>query len=344
MKKKVTMEQIAKVAGVTRATVDKVLNQREGVSVEVRAKIIQIAKEMGYTPNYVAKALASQKKIVIGIINAKSDNPFYMDVKKGIEKASAELKDYGIVVCYREMERVEVGEQLRLIDELSQQSLSALVVVPLDDQQIREKLNNIAANNVKIITICSDILLVDKLCFIGQNNYNAGRIAGDLFVKLLDNKGKIAIITGLLNMRSQNQRIKGFKDVIEKRSPDIDIVKIIENFEDDEVSFERTLDLLNSESDLRGIFVVAGGIGGVGKAIQHVGKQGSIKVVCYDALQITVDLIKQGVIDFTVTQAPFYQGYTSIKVLFDVLFKGEEIESKFIESRSNIMTIENCYQ
>ena len=70
-------------------------------------------------------------------------------------------------------------------------------------------------------------------------------------------------------------------------------------------------------------------------------KKGQIKVVCFDDFKETVEMISQGVIDFTITQEPVWQGYTAIKVVFDVLFKGERIESEFIEAKSSIKTREN---
>ena len=114
---------------------------------------------------------------------------------------------------------------------------------------------------------------VDKLCFIGQNTYNAGRIAGDLMSKLLANNGKVSIVTGLSVIHAQNQRIKGFKEVIEERNSNIEIVDIIEGLEDDELSYIHTMELINSVDDLKGIYIVAGGIAGVGKAILEAEKK-----------------------------------------------------------------------
>ena len=155
MHKKVTMEQIAKVAGVTRGTVDKVLHDRVGVSDEVRVNIKKIASTMGYKPNYVAKALASQKSITIGIINATTENPFYLDMKKGMRNAITDYKDFGISVRYREMRKVDVEEQIELIKELNTKDLSALIIVPVNDKRIQDLLNEIAKNGVKIIALSS---------------------------------------------------------------------------------------------------------------------------------------------------------------------------------------------
>ena len=344
MQKKVTMEQIAKIAGVTRATVDKVLHERPGVSSEVRVKIKEIASELGYRPNFVAKALASQKRIVIGVINGPAENPFYFDIKKGIEKAIEDYKDYGVTIRYREMGKICTKEQIRLIEGLDIEELSALVLVPVDDKKVQDLLNKIADNDVGIITLSSDVPNVKKLCSIGQRGHNAGRIAGDLMAKLLGNNGKVGIIAGLSFMQGQRKRIAGFKEVIEERSPDIEIVDTVECFEDDTVAYNHTVEFINTYSDLKGIYIVAGGIGGVGKAILEAGKEGRIKVVCFDDFEKTAKLINRGVIDFTITQAPVWQGYTAIKVVFDVIFKKDKIESEFIEAQSNIKTRENIKQ
>ena len=82
-----TMQEIAKLADVSRGTVDRVLNHREGVNDETRQKVLEIADLLDYQPNKAGIALATQKKnIKIGVLIYGEGNPFFEGLKKGIDE------------------------------------------------------------------------------------------------------------------------------------------------------------------------------------------------------------------------------------------------------------------
>ena len=121
----VTIRQIAEAAKVSRGTVDKVLNNRPGVSVEVREQILQLANELGYKPNAAGKSLAFQKKpLRIGFLLPTAHDPFYLDVQAGIARAADELAGFGVEVVCRTMEHITVADQLACIRAMAQSSLA----------------------------------------------------------------------------------------------------------------------------------------------------------------------------------------------------------------------------
>ena len=93
----VTVKQIAELAGVSRGTVDRALNGRGNVRPEVEKRILQIAEEMGYTPNRAGKALAYQRKnLSFGIVANAHGNEFFDDLLKGAQTAADEYSDFGL--------------------------------------------------------------------------------------------------------------------------------------------------------------------------------------------------------------------------------------------------------
>ena len=95
----VTQTQIAKIAGVSRATVERVINNRGDVNDETRKRVLKIIEEMDYRPNRAGKTLAiKQRNLKIGCIIIQADNPFYEELNKGILEAADEFKAYGIDV------------------------------------------------------------------------------------------------------------------------------------------------------------------------------------------------------------------------------------------------------
>jgi LacI family transcriptional regulator len=124
----VTMRKIAEIAKVSRGTVDKVLNNRPGVSDEVRKRVMEIAEALNYRPNVIGTALANQRKsFLIGVIVPPDTNPYFDDIKRGIYAAYEEVKDCGVKIIYQVMKSLEPNEQLHLIDFLVGKGISALM-------------------------------------------------------------------------------------------------------------------------------------------------------------------------------------------------------------------------
>lgn len=338
---KVTVRSIAKLANVSRGTIDRVLNDRPGVNPEVREKIKKILEEMDYKPNIAGKALAFQKNPVkIGVIILSKDDLVYQEVYEGVKSVSLELKDFGIIVECCLMEGHDVNEQLMYIRELKSKNISALAISPLDEDVIREELKKLSDENIKIVTFNTDITDTDRVCFIGQDLKKSGRVAGDLIGKLLPDGGNVLIITGQKKIKALQERIKGFKDILEEEYPKVKITDILQKGNIEKTSYIDTLEILKSKNDINAIFITDRGIGGAGKAIIELNKR-HIKLVCYDKIPETIELIRDKIVDFTITQDPFMQGYLPIKILFDFFFHNIQPENEQVYTKLEIVTKEN---
>lgn len=339
---RITIKKIADLAKVSRGTVDKVINNRLDVSDEVRNRVREIADELGYKPNIIGKALAKQKKpIVIGVVMPSDDNPFNIDVKKGINAAYEELKDFGVRVEYGILKDLSVEEQFNSINTLYDKGISALALYAIDHDAIRAAVSNLINKGIPVVTFVSDILGTGRLSFVGHDLVKSGRVAGNLMGKLMNEIGKVAIITGSHSVLAHNQRIEGFFSIIEEQYKSIEIVKIVENLDQDSISYELTMSLVKSIEGLRGIYLTAGGVAGAGKAIKALGAAGKIKVISFDFVTETVNMVKEGIIDITIGQDPYFEGYKPIKILFDYLISGQIPECEKYLTRVDIRVKEN---
>lgn len=337
----ITIKQIAEVAGVSRGTVDKVLNDRIGVSDEVKKKVQQIAQDLGYKPNLIGKALSFQNRpITIGVIIPTKNNPFYKEIKEGIQSAYKEFKDFGLHVETRVMESLEESEQVKILTEFAEMKVSGVALPVIDSSLVREKLTELIDNKIEVVTFNSDMVGIRRLCFVGQDLLKSGRVAASLMAKILNGKGKVAIITGSYHMLAHNQRMAGFQDLMYEEYPDIEIIRTIECLDDDHIAYEKTAKLLKERKDINGIYITAAGISGIGKAIKADHKE-NLKVVSFDLVSDTITLLNEGIIDFTITQGPYLQGYLPIQILFEYFFKDKKPKTTFVKTNINIVTKEN---
>lgn len=336
----VTIKQIAQISGVHRSTVDKVLHNREGVSDEVRQKIKRIIDELGYKPNIIGKALTHQKRRqVIAALLLKNDAQ--EEIQAGIEKAYREYKDFGLEIEYYFTNEIDAEEQLSAINFLRKKNLSGLIIIPVNDERIRNAIHELVDEGIPVVTTNSDIVGCKRMCFVGQDVERAGRVAGQLMGEILNGVGKVAVITDSYKLLSISKRYEGFKAVIKDNYPGIEIVETVETYEQKVLTFQKTLALLEAIDDLNGIYITCGRVSEVGKAVKLMNKDKKVKIISFDLYPEIVELVKEGVINFTIGQDLISQGYKPVKLFFDYLFYGQKPETEFISTTVDVRLREN---
>lgn len=318
----VTIKEIATLANVSRGTVDKVLNDRPGVKDSTREKILKIAHELNYQPNFLGKALVRSKDpIKLGIILAPDYAAFTRDIMKGIQNAKDEFSVFGIEVIVKPLKTMDPDEQLATINELAEMNINGLSVFPLNDDRIFSKLNQLAQNQVAILSFNSKLNGIHDICFVGQDHYKAGRTAASLLGMIAPPQTEIGVIISTHSLSCHKDRLQGFEDKLAETYPDFKILDIQENKDKKEDAFRITLEYCNRYPNLGAIYLTSGGISGIASALEIAEHNPRIKVICHDIGDDTVSLLKKGVIDFAIGQDPVQQGYLLVKILFEYLIK-----------------------
>jgi LacI family transcriptional regulator len=337
---KATSKQIAEMAGVHRSTVDKVLHGREGVSDEVRARVQKIIDELDYQPNPIGKALARQNNpLIIAVLLLDVDA--IDEIKSGISDAYEELKNFGLKLEYYVNNLDNRTEQLYSLRLLAKKKLAGLIISPIRDPEIVKAINSIVDAGTPVVTINTDVPDSKRMCFIGQDAFSAGRVAGQLMGEILGNRGKVAIITSSAELLGTLERQQGFEAVISDQFSRIQIVEIIETHEQALPTFQKTLAMLNSRDDIDGIYITCGNVSEVCRAVRLLNKEQAIKIISFDTYPEIVELVKSGIINFTIGQNLHAQGYRSLKVLFDRVFNNKEPDSAFVLTKIDIFLREN---
>ena len=337
----VTVKQIAELTGVSRGTVDRVLHNRGGVKPEVARRVRAAAESLGYRPNIVGKALAYQRNPVsIGVVINGVGNPFFDRVLEGIEAARAEVADFGVHIIVKSSKGYQVERQLELIGQLKDQGIAGLCIAPINDDRIAQCLIALNGQGVKTVIFNSDIEDAPRLAFVGCDYEKSGRTAAALLGKFLGGRGRALVVYGSGRMLGHMQRVKGFLDVMAAQYPDIIITGMIENNDDDIVSYERVKEALVQDTP-QGCFFAAGGVGGGLRAVADAGLGGRISIVTCDETAEIRDALRKRLIDATIGQEPFQQGYLSVKLLFDAIVSRAEPPNQVIYTRTEIKVLEN---
>jgi DNA-binding LacI/PurR family transcriptional regulator len=210
-----SMNEVAKRAGVSVATVSRVLNNSNNVNDVTRTKILKAIKDLNYQPNRVAKRLRSKSvsSNLIGVLIPDIQNPFYVDVLRGIEDV-ASSNNYAIIMCNfgQDQERERM-----YLEILQSESIDGLIAAPAseDDPQLKKMLSN------GLPVVCVDRGLKDTdVDVVLVNNFDGAYKAVDHLVK--QGYRRIAYISGLLTIPSSRLRERGYKEALQDNGIEID--------------------------------------------------------------------------------------------------------------------------
>ena len=343
---RVTMKEIAERAGVHQATVDKVVHNRVGVSDEVRAKVQAIIDELGYKPNPTGRVLQRQgKEYRIYAILVDVDALPYL--KNGIEQGLKEWAGFDIEVTHAVTGFQEAKRQSEYIDKAVLDKADGIILSPINADCVRRAIDRAADAGIPVITTDSDIDGSRRTCCVSIDSAKASRIAGRLLGQFLNGQGKIAIISSAIETENNNyyvrMREQGFTDFIRREYPEIEIVSCIESFEDPQITYRKTTELLKEQPELRGLYITCGGVAQVGRALIESGRADSIRVLCYEDYPEIVELIRQGVVDWTLGGEKAAQGSLPVKLIMDQLVFGRKPATDRIFTDARIL-IKECFE
>ncbi|WP_297132395.1 LacI family DNA-binding transcriptional regulator [Terrisporobacter sp.] len=317
-----TIKEIAELAGVSRGTVDRVLNNRGMVNPDTARKVKEIADALNYKPNRAALILSAQKKkLKLGVILFGTTNPFFDEVIIGINEKKKELEGYN---CDIEVKCIPMGidEQLEAINSLVEQGVNGIALAPYNNKRIANKINELYNMGIPVVTLNTDIENSKRIAYVGSNYNLSGKTAAGLMNIITHGKVNVGIVSGSENVMCHSQRIEGFKECIKNNYPHINIVETIYNNDDDIQSFELTSKLLKNE-DINALFFVAGGVYGGCRAVISCNKEDHITSIAFDSVPTTREMIEKGLIKATICQQPKLQGSKPLDILFSYLSTGE---------------------
>lgn len=309
---KMSISDIARLANTSRGTVDRVVNGRGKVSKELEKRIKDIIEANAYEVNGSARALSlSKNKYLVGVVINSIGNPFFNRVKEGIEDSLKKWEDYGLEIYYKEIRGYNEQEQIEAIDDVVAHGANVLALTPINTEAIINKLNSLT---IPIVTFNNDLRLDKKFAYVGCDYVEGGKLCGDLANLMLNDGDDVAVVTGSLKILGHRQRVENFSEVLENKHCSI---TIIENNDDDEESYAKVRDLLQTKS-LALIYFAAGGSQGGLKAIEESGKK--MKVLTVDETPAVIEGIKKGLISATIAQQPYEQGRMTVNIIAQFLY------------------------
>ncbi|MFV0322004.1 MAG: substrate-binding domain-containing protein [Alphaproteobacteria bacterium] len=315
---KVTVHDVAKRAGVSSATVDRVLNGRKGVRALTVERVQNAALELGYVPNRLASRLAKGKKYQIGFILPQGPNYFMKKLAHAVEIRKEAMAAENIILDVVFLDIWDSRAPEKLLDIAH--GYDALAVVAADDAKVNYVINQLS-EHMPIITLVSDAPASHRAAYVGIDNMAAGRTAASLIGRFLpkDNPAKVAIIMGSAALRDHAERKAGFEQVIHHEYPYLKILSPVYGYDDFEKVYQYLDELFREHADIDAIYSLGAGNRGLVRLLEERQNKKKIQVVAHEVTEVSRKALIAGYFDVVLSQNVESEIQQSIEILLNIL-------------------------
>ena len=326
--KNLRIKDIAKAAGVSVGTVDRVLHNRGKVSEEALKKVMEVLNKQEYKPNLIARMLGSNRSYRVAVLLPNPDqDPYWAMTRMGVIQAEGEWQNYGVqlITFPFDMERKDSFETAA--EKVLRIRPDGVLIAPIFYHETLPFFEACQAMNIPFVLFNTNIRESKALCFIGQNLYQSGRVAAELICFGQSTPAKFGVLhvdEDLDDSIHLLEKEKGFKDYVNEVFKGKAEVQSLNRTSSSDFSFKKKLARLLAEPDLKGIFVSSSQGTTTAASFLKTERKNNIRLVGYDLLEKNVEYLRAGIIDFLIHQKPQQQAFLGVSCLANYLvFKKE---------------------
>ncbi len=324
-RKMLTIKDVAKQANVSEGTVDRVIHNRGGVSKKTEQKILRILQENNFKLNPIASALALKKKYVIATLVPKFDreNVFWESPHMGIMKALSEVESYGIQIKDHSFDQFDTDSYLSEFERILKTRPDVVILVPMFIEQTKEIANRLDHEGIPYMFLNIDLEGLNNICFIGQDSYMGGYVAGKLMcLSLGKGDGCVTVRTrsNITNYHAIYKRMEGFNRYLES-SCENKIVNLdlkVDNLNDTGTVKETLEKFLIDNVHIKGIYVPSSRTSVIAECLD-VAFHKRVKIIGFDTTPQNIHCMERDQIQFLISQRSFNQGYEAVRTMSDYL-------------------------
>ncbi|MEM9320136.1 MAG: LacI family DNA-binding transcriptional regulator [Pseudomonadota bacterium] len=312
---KPTVHDIAKVAGVSLATVDRVLNARPGVRERTVARVQEAVSQLGYVRDTNAANLARRRTYRFGIILPDGKGQFLRGLRAAIDEAAAGPLGERCYVRQTLVPSRDHTALVRALNALERASLDGVAIMANETPVVRDAIARLTAAGTAVVSLVSDQPNSERDHFVGFDNVAAGRTAAVLLGRFVGNRrGKVIVVATTMQSRDMAERRFGFDQIMTESFPNLVQLPSIEGHDDAELTYRLTRFALEKNPDAVALYSVGASINGIGMALSE---RSDRDIVCIDH-ELTENsrrLLEEGIIDGVINQNTGHLARSALRLL-----------------------------
>ncbi len=342
---RVTINDVAKRAGVSKGTVDRVLHDRGEVSPKSRDKVLKVIEELGYKPNLYASILASQKvHRIVCVIPEYVSGDFWSLTAKGIDEAAEAASRFGVKVEIITYDQYDVESFRDVCEGVLADLPSGVVVAPMFRAETLNFVKNLAASDVPYVYIDSKLEDNGYSAYFGMPMFQSGYLCADI---MADGRSLEKILVVRIERDKMGYsdptvaRRTGFMEYMAAYCPGTHIVNVFIDPKNPENVRQKLDEAFSCPSENMGVVMFNSRIHLVAEYIRERAVKG-VRVVGFDALDKNLDALRGGHVQVLIAQHSDRQAASAVNALVDNLIHGESVHKKDNYTQMDILNRYNC--
>lgn len=315
-KKRVTIKDISESLGVSYGIINKALNNKSGISDEMKEKILKTANEMGYRVNKVAQSMA-RNTIVIGVVIPANAKDYFSFLQNGLEKEFERLADYNVQYKYYTISNVYSGvDTVEALTCCINDKVNGIILCDFFPAGLEKIFCELEEKKIPIVIIGDSASTGNRyLCSIQVDAYRSGEMAAEMLSLSVKKNANVAIFVGNKDHVEHMQKIKGFTESLSKYG--MNSVGVYETYDDESISLKIFRNISEGKEKLNGLYIATSTFASIGKELTD--RTYNIKFVCTDVDSDVAQCLIEGTVQCSLFQDLERQGTTAVKILYEYI-------------------------
>lgn len=299
--KRPTMAAVAEAAGVSVATVDRVLNSRLPVRGNTALRVMEAAQRIGYhASDLMRQRLLGAGKAparTLGFILQINHDPFYAALAEALQQAALAQTRWHCQVVVRVVDALRPQALVEAMHELAAQA-DGIGVVAGDHPQVNQAVAALHAQGCPTVALLSDISSPLRAGHVGLDHRKTGRTAAWAISRLSRQAGEVGVFVGSHRFIGHELTEMSLRSYLRELAPDFHVLDAVVNREDEDLAYEATLALVDRHPDLVGLYLPSGGVPGVIRALRELRDHDHhIVTVASELSPLHAEALHEGLID-----------------------------------------------
>ncbi|MFD1253814.1 LacI family DNA-binding transcriptional regulator [Devosia equisanguinis] len=304
MKRRATVHDVARAAGVSLATVDRVLNARPGVRAATAEKVEEAIARIGFSRDLNASLMARARDLSVVFFIPDGSNEFMDSLAEAVTRRFGQALGDRIHLDTRRIKPLDGAGLAEGLDGLEARHCDCAVIVASEEPEVIAAVDAAHRRGIAVMTLVSDLPGSARRNFIGIDNVAAGRTAASLMGRFLSGKGKVALIAGSLHLRDHAERLEGFRAALGAEFPEVTMLGPFEGHDERDQTAGIVGAILKDNPDLAGLYNFGAGNAGLVAALEQSGRARSLRVIAHELTEPTRAGLRSGAIDVVLDQNP----------------------------------------
>ncbi|HEX9858266.1 MAG TPA: LacI family DNA-binding transcriptional regulator [Paracoccaceae bacterium] len=311
-----TVNDIAREAGVSLATVDRVLNARPGVRDKTIRAVHEAIDRLGYVRDVAAANLARSRSYRMAFVLPDTESQFVQTIIGALETASRLAVATRTETLLLRFPEEDPHALAAILSGLAERDVAGVALMAPETPIVRDAIRGLRAKGLSVVALVSDLPNTERDHFVGIDNRAAGRTAGVLMGRFLRaGPAEVMVLGQSMVLRESIERRLGFDEVMQRDFPQVTVLQTLESHGSPQILRQVVAEMLRHSSDVGGIYLLGSGRRTLTQVLQERGLAGRVVVVGHELTPHAADALRKGTMDAVITQNVGHLVRSALRVL-----------------------------